>query len=102
MTEKCTECCGTGVHGVTHQVNCEVCDGHGLVEKKKPAHAKRYFLAQDNSSHWYIVDAAKRSDWDKWIAIPEHEPASWDTPEFAIALGRGPSFVEFSNPTGHD
>lgn len=57
-----------------------------------------YFLAQDGSGHWYLVDASRRKDWETWTAIPDDQPAAWTPPPFASALGGSPSIVEFKNP----
>jgi hypothetical protein len=26
----------------------------------------RYFFAQDDDSHWYMVPASRRAEWDAW------------------------------------
>lgn len=59
---------------------------------------KRYFLDQDNSGHWYLVDASKRLDWDRWRSIDEDNPKSWAAPKFSRELGCSPSLVEFGVP----
>ncbi len=59
---------------------------------------KRYFLSQDNSSHWYIVDASKRSEWEAWREIDEDDERSWEAPEFADRLDGDPGRVEFTDP----
>lgn len=64
----------------------------------KPKSSIRYFLSQDQSSHWYLVEADKRAQWDKWNEIPEDDPKAWETPTFAHALGGSPNLVEFELP----
>lgn len=55
----------------------------------------KYFLAQDEDSHWYVVEAKKRKQWEKW-----RDGGYEDEPVFigATQLGYHPSFVEFENP----
>lgn len=48
------------------------------------------FLDQDNSSHWHLVPADKRKEWEEW-----RDSDSDDVPDFAEALGGGPNQVEF-------
>jgi hypothetical protein len=59
----------------------------------------RYFLDQDNSSHWYLVEVTKRAEWEEWLELDESDPSSWIAPDFAQILGTAPSMVEFENPT---
>ena len=58
----------------------------------------RFFLAQDNSCHWYLVEAAKRAAWDAWLNLDEDDSASWTEPTYARALGGSPSEVTFAEP----
>ena len=46
------------------------------------AKADRFFLDQDQSSHWYIVPLSRKSEWDEWCE-----------------LGGSPTLVTFENPT---
>lgn len=62
----------------------------------------RYFLDQDQSFHWYIVDASRRREWEAWVNLSEDDPKAWNVPDFAEALSGGCSHVEFENPSGHD
>ena len=56
--------------------------------------ARRYFLAQDSASEWYLVDAEKRAEWDAWLAHDEPR-----VPAFARRLfTRDPSSLTFSDP----
>ncbi len=59
----------------------------------------RFFLAQDQSCHWHIVDASKRTEWEAWNTLDEDDENGWVTPLFAKMLGGNPSRVEFENPT---
>ena len=43
----------------------------------------RYFLDQDNSSHWYLVQEDKREEWTAWLDLPFDDPKGWDAPDFA-------------------
>jgi hypothetical protein len=58
----------------------------------------RYFLSQDQSSHWYLVPVEKRDEWEAWASIDEDDERAWMAPEYATALGGGPNLVTFSDP----
>lgn len=57
---------------------------------------QRYFLAQDNDSHWYVVQANRRKEWDDWCEIDSDDERAWTAPEFATAVGGAPSMITFS------
>ncbi|HEY3495958.1 MAG TPA: hypothetical protein VGK73_14770 [Polyangiaceae bacterium] len=59
-----------------------------------------FFLAQDNSCHWYCVPTSKREEWEAWCDIPEDDERSWNEPDYARRLDGGPEQVEFQNPKG--
>ena len=59
---------------------------------------QRYFLSQDNSSHWYIIPVDKQSAWEAWTGLDEDDEKSWTAPEWAIALSGSPSLVTFTDP----
>lgn len=56
---------------------------------------KKYFLDQDDSGHWYLVESAHRADWESWLELDEDDKVSWDPPEFAIRIGGGPQQIDF-------
>jgi hypothetical protein len=58
----------------------------------------RYFLSRDNSSHWYLVPADKRAEWNAWCDLDEDDERSWDTPEWARRLSGSPSRITFTDP----
>ena len=58
---------------------------------------KKYFLDQDHSSYWYIIDAKHRNDWNEWLDLDENDERAWQAPDFAKKLGRYPNNVEFTN-----
>lgn len=62
------------------------------------AQAMRYFLDQDNSMHWYLVEADHGAEWDAWTSLPDDDPAGWACPGYAERLDGGPSRVTFENP----
>lgn len=62
--------------------------------------AERFFLDQDQSSHWYIVPAAKRTEWDAWRDLPDDDEASWEAPIWSRRLDGSPTNITFSNPEG--
>lgn len=53
----------------------------------------RYFLAQDNDSHWWIVPVDRWADFAKWT-----ETNDWTPPDFAIEVGGCPGLVTFTDP----
>jgi ferric-dicitrate binding protein FerR (iron transport regulator) len=59
---------------------------------------KRYFLSQDNSCHWYLVEAEHREEWEAWRDLDEDDQRAWESPKFAEMLCGSPSRVEFENP----
>lgn len=69
-----------------------------ILSKRLGPGPKRYFLDQDNSCHWYLVDASKREEWDKWVTLDEDDPAGWDSPDFAEMIDGHPNQVEFEAP----
>lgn len=52
-----------------------------------------YFLDQDDSCHWYIVQESHRTDWEAWKEQEEDE----NIPEYATFLGCSPNNVVFDN-----
>lgn len=58
----------------------------------------RFFLAQDGDGHWFIVDAAKRVEWDAWTHLDDEDPRAWEPPDFAERVLGCAHNVEFSRP----
>lgn len=58
----------------------------------------KYYLAQDNDSHWFVVPVAKQQEWDAWCDLDPDDEGSWEAPAFALAVGGAPCLVTFSNP----
>lgn len=67
-------------------------------ENSDSGEPKRFFLGSDNDSHWYIVPACKRTEWEEFCNIPEDDERSWNVPAFAEPLGGCPSAITFQNP----
>lgn len=61
-----------------------------------PPAERRYQLESDNDSHRYLIPADRADEWDAWLEIPSDDPASWDVPEFAVAIDGGA--ITFTNP----
>ena len=64
---------------------------------KSEKQSMKYFLSRDSDSHWYIVQADKRQEWDKWRTIAEQnppDPEGWETPRYARRIDN-PSSIEF-------
>jgi hypothetical protein len=59
---------------------------------------KRFFLDQDQDSHWYLIPVARREAWDAWCELSTDDEASWTAPKFAQELGCHPNTVTFSQP----
>ena len=59
---------------------------------------QRFFLSQDNDSHWYIIPVDKRVEWNDWLELDEDDEPSWMVPEFAKAVGGNPSLITFTDP----
>ena len=57
----------------------------------------RFFLGQDSSSHWYLVPAAKRAEWETWCMIPDDDERGWEPPEWAQRID-GYHVVTFAEP----
>jgi hypothetical protein len=57
----------------------------------------KVFLSQDDDGHWYIVEAAKRRQWEEFLNIPSSDERSWGVPAFAEPID-GPNDVEFEKP----
>lgn len=62
--------------------------------------SERFFLDQDNSFHWYLVEEKHRTDWNKWRDLPDDDEAGWNTPPFAKRLDGGASEITFTDPKG--
>lgn len=59
---------------------------------------KRYFFAQDDSCHWYLVPADRRAEWTELANLPEEDERAWDAPEWAERLNGGPGSYTFTDP----
>jgi hypothetical protein len=55
----------------------------------------RLFLDQDDSSHWYLVSAHKRQEWNDWLNMNQDDPEAWTVPAFATRICGSPSHVTF-------
>lgn len=61
----------------------------------------RFFLDQDNDSHWYIIPVEHAAEWSAWCEIPEDDERAWTPPPFALEVGGSPSRVTFTRPEIH-
>ena len=59
---------------------------------------RRYCLVQDNDSHWYIIPANRRQDWEAHCELDPNDEASWSDPFWAERIDGDPSTVHFENP----
>lgn len=67
-------------------------------EPSAPDGSIRYFLDRDNSGHWYLVESARREQWEMWCNFDEDNPAAWEAPPFARRIGGAPARVSFLLP----
>lgn len=58
----------------------------------------RFFLDQDNDSHWFVVPCENEKQWEGWLSIPAGDERGWPAPPFAKAVGGSPRLVTFNNP----
>ena len=58
---------------------------------------KKYFLDQDHSSHWYIIEAMYRNEWNEWLDLDGDDERAWQVPDFAKEVGRNLQSIEFSD-----
>lgn len=58
----------------------------------------RFFLAQDNDTHWYIVPADRIDDWREWLSIDSDDERAWEVPDFARPVSGSPIRVTFTDP----
>jgi hypothetical protein len=59
---------------------------------------ERYFLDQDNSSHWYVVPVARQEEWDAWCNLDEDDERAWEVPSWARPVNGSHQRVKFENP----
>jgi len=59
---------------------------------------ERYFLAQDNSCHWYVVPVAREAEWSEWSQLDEDDERGWEPPGWARPLGGSPRLCTFTDP----
>lgn len=59
----------------------------------------RFFMGQDQSSHWYLVPVERRDEWEAWSGMDDNDEASWETPSWVKQID-GPSSVTFTAPKG--
>jgi len=53
-----------------------------------------YNLVRDNDCHWYLIPADKKQEWNDWCDLDSDDEASWNTPDFAVAID-SPSEIPF-------
>jgi hypothetical protein len=63
-----------------------------------PKTEPRFFLAQNNDCHWYLVPCDRRKEWDAWRSIDEDDERAWTAPDYAKLIGGSPSLITFTNP----
>lgn len=96
--DDCGECGGVGYHGHRLEELCLGCAGTGRKRSNPYPFPKRWFLDQDNDSHWYLVEFSKRAEWEEWMNLDSEDEESWDVPAFASRLPGSPSQLTFTDP----
>ncbi len=48
-----------------------------FIELKRIASAGQFCFAQDDDSHWYLIPAVKKAEFDAWL---EHQMKLWNSP----------------------
>lgn len=56
----------------------------------------RFYLDQDDSSHWYLIPLAQREAWEAWLQLDGEE--AWEAPPWAVAVNGSPTLVTFTDP----
>jgi hypothetical protein len=68
-----------------------------IFENERLRRGERFFLAQDDSCHWYLVPDTKRAEWEAWRNLSGADERSWTVPDFAKPID-GPHRLTFTNP----
>ena len=63
------------------------------------APSERFAIVTDNDSHWYLIPAARKTEWDAWADIPSDDERAWTEPDFAKRID-GPYRLTFTDPQG--
>ena len=87
-------------HGTALDVHCCNCHSGFLFDADACVctfRSGRYFLSQDNDSHWFVVPASKRVEWDIWLEIDSDDERAWTPPEWAHPINGSPSRVQFES-----
>lgn len=65
---------------------------NGLENYIKNMKTPRYFIGEDESGHFYAVEADRRSEWEEWI-----DSGNSDTPGYATQLCYSLPCITFEN-----
>jgi hypothetical protein len=57
----------------------------------------RYFLDQDQDSHWFIVPESLREAWDAWRELDPDDEKAWTAPKGCLELGSHPNTITFTD-----
>lgn len=87
-------CCDGGASSCNEMsaMSCGCDPGMKWVCAQHRSKGERFRLAQDDSSHWYVIPVERSEEWSKW-----EESGEWDVPEWAVELGGSPTNVTFSD-----
>jgi hypothetical protein len=59
-----------------------------------------FFLDSDDDGHWFLIQANKRKEWEKWREdVYTVDDFDITPPDYAEEIGGHPNMVEFINPT---
>lgn len=60
--------------------------------------SERFYLSQDNDSHWYIIPVDNETDWQDFLELDPDDDEAWEPPSFAVPTDGGPTMVTFTDP----
>ena len=85
-----------GINELCEPVTAEEVTGY-VTKIHELQNTERFFLAQDDSCHWYLVPASRKVEWEAWRDLPGTDERSWTVPDFTKGID-GPHRLTFTNP----
>lgn len=58
-----------------------------------------HLLTRDNNGHWYVIPAARESEFDNWVTACEDDASCGDLtqPDYVVSVNGAPERVKFRN-----
>jgi hypothetical protein len=85
-TQRCKACKDTYIYDENGPI--KECSCRKIAEANR-----RFYLAQDDDCHWYVVPFAKRHEFEDWVASGEPD----GEPEGVERVGGSPTLVTFAD-----